>query len=207
MISAWFEDGNAQIFIFAFELRCSHDTAGASTNDDYVELIFHTSEFGNQRYMHPFSTFPDCHHIFVCFWSAFKVYYCKIHFVSVWIAIYCVLCNICHIHICLYDHIFVLSIMKINKINWKKQPSFWRQSPIRHVYLSFIFSKSTNDFLWMSCVLSYPCEQSLVSHHLSNMRIKGLLKSERDGINIYYSLKEKELAGIVSVIEHCHCNM
>lgn len=51
------------------------------------------------------------------------------------------------------------------------------------------------------------CEQSLVSHHLSNMRIKGLLKSERSGTNIYYTLKEKELAKIVSVIEKCHCNM
>ena len=51
------------------------------------------------------------------------------------------------------------------------------------------------------------CEQSLVSHHLSNMRIKGLLNSERKGTSIYYSLKEKELARIVAVIEDCDCNM
>ncbi|WP_428088632.1 ArsR/SmtB family transcription factor [Candidatus Pollutiaquabacter sp.] len=40
------------------------------------------------------------------------------------------------------------------------------------------------------------CEQSLVSHHLSNMRIKGLLKAEREGTNIYYSLKAKEVSQI-----------
>ncbi len=51
------------------------------------------------------------------------------------------------------------------------------------------------------------CEQSLVSHHLSNMRLKGLLKSERSGTAIYYSLKEKELMKIMSAIEKCDCTM
>jgi DNA-binding transcriptional ArsR family regulator len=74
--------------------------------------------------------------------------------------------------------------------------------------LSIIHLLDENDRLSVNELCSVlSCEQSLVSHHLSNMRIKGLLKSEREGINIYYSLKEKELAKIVSVIEHCHCNM
>ncbi len=51
------------------------------------------------------------------------------------------------------------------------------------------------------------CEQSLVSHHLSNMRIKGLLKTEREGTSVFYSLKEKDLLKIISVIEKCNCNM
>lgn len=51
------------------------------------------------------------------------------------------------------------------------------------------------------------CEQSLVSHHLSNMRIKGLLTSEREGTYVYYSLKEKELMTIMTAIEKCKCNM
>ena len=51
------------------------------------------------------------------------------------------------------------------------------------------------------------CEQSLLSHHLSNMTIKGLLSAEREGQNIYYSLREKDLVNIVDCIEHCKCNM
>ncbi len=51
------------------------------------------------------------------------------------------------------------------------------------------------------------CEQSLISHHLSNMRIKGLLSAERNGTTIYYSLKEKELLKIISAIDKCTCNM
>lgn len=54
---------------------------------------------------------------------------------------------------------------------------------------------------------SLQCEQSLVSHHLSNMRIKGLLKSEREGTSIFYSLKERELLKIIQAIDKCNCNM
>lgn len=51
------------------------------------------------------------------------------------------------------------------------------------------------------------CEQSLLSHHLSNMKIKGLLKAEREGQNMYYSLREKQLMRIIEVIDGCNCNM
>jgi DNA-binding transcriptional ArsR family regulator len=51
------------------------------------------------------------------------------------------------------------------------------------------------------------CEQSLVSHHLTNMKIKGLLKSEKNGVQVLYSLKEQKLLSILTCIEGCDCNM
>lgn len=51
------------------------------------------------------------------------------------------------------------------------------------------------------------CEQSLISHHLINMKLRGILKSQKDGINMYYSLKEKEITKLLSCIENCDCNM
>lgn len=51
------------------------------------------------------------------------------------------------------------------------------------------------------------CEQSLLSHHLNGMRLKGILKAEREGQNIFYSLKEKSVVGIMQCIENCNCNM
>ncbi|AZQ63533.1 MULTISPECIES: ArsR/SmtB family transcription factor [Flammeovirga] len=51
------------------------------------------------------------------------------------------------------------------------------------------------------------CEQSLTSHHLSNMKLKGILTSKREGKNIYYSLKEKAVMNIMSCLEECQCNM
>lgn len=50
-------------------------------------------------------------------------------------------------------------------------------------------------------------EQSLTSHHLQNMRIRGLLKSKREGQHIMYSLKERDVSLIIECLEDCNCNM
>ncbi|MEM7548450.1 MAG: metalloregulator ArsR/SmtB family transcription factor [Bacteroidota bacterium] len=49
-------------------------------------------------------------------------------------------------------------------------------------------------------------EQSLTSHHLSNMKLKGILGSERDGKNIYYYLKLKEVTKVIECMENCDIN-
>jgi DNA-binding transcriptional ArsR family regulator len=50
-------------------------------------------------------------------------------------------------------------------------------------------------------------EQSVVSHHLLNMKVKGLLSSKKEGTNIYYSLKEKNLIELIACVGKCDCNM
>ena len=47
-------------------------------------------------------------------------------------------------------------------------------------------------------------EQSLTSHHLQNMKLKGILGSRRDGKNIYYHLRVKEVTNVISCIESCN---
>jgi DNA-binding transcriptional ArsR family regulator len=49
------------------------------------------------------------------------------------------------------------------------------------------------------------CEQSLLSHHLTDMRAKRLLNCRREGKNCYYSLKNKEIVNILNCIESCQC--
>lgn len=46
-------------------------------------------------------------------------------------------------------------------------------------------------------------EQSLTSHHLNNMKIKGILQSEREGKNMYYSIKLEEVTKVIACIESC----
>jgi DNA-binding transcriptional ArsR family regulator len=48
-------------------------------------------------------------------------------------------------------------------------------------------------------------EQALLSHHLANMRDKGVLKSMREGKNIYYSLPDKTITNIINCIQLCNC--
>ncbi|MCB9359988.1 MAG: winged helix-turn-helix transcriptional regulator [Flavobacteriales bacterium] len=46
-------------------------------------------------------------------------------------------------------------------------------------------------------------EQAVASHHLSIMKNKGVLISERNGKNSYYKLKYPRLSQIVSCIDKC----
>ncbi len=50
------------------------------------------------------------------------------------------------------------------------------------------------------------CEQSLLSHHLINMKLKGLLLSEKEGQSVFYSLKLKEVTLLLACIENYECN-
>lgn len=47
-------------------------------------------------------------------------------------------------------------------------------------------------------------EQSQLSHHLSKMKDKGIVKSERDGKNIYYSLGFQNITNIFDCMQHCY---
>ena len=47
-------------------------------------------------------------------------------------------------------------------------------------------------------------EQSLISHHLNNMKLKGILSNRREGKSILYSLKLKEVLTVVSCMSKCN---
>ncbi len=49
-------------------------------------------------------------------------------------------------------------------------------------------------------------EQSLTSHHLTNMKVRGILGSKRVGKQIFYYLKERDVAKVIDCIEHCKPN-
>ncbi len=51
------------------------------------------------------------------------------------------------------------------------------------------------------------CEQSLLSHHLIHMKNRGLLTSRKEGLRVYYSIKEQDIIGLISCIENCNCNL
>lgn len=50
-------------------------------------------------------------------------------------------------------------------------------------------------------------EQSVISHHLINMRTRGLLKANKVGSSVLYSLKETNLMQIMNCVKNCNCNM
>lgn len=46
-------------------------------------------------------------------------------------------------------------------------------------------------------------DQGLLSHHLINMKDKGILGCEREGKNIYYFIKETAIVGVLDCIRKC----
>ncbi len=48
------------------------------------------------------------------------------------------------------------------------------------------------------------CEQSLISHHLAIMRLKGILSDQKEGKNVYYSLQLQEVTHVIECIENCN---
>ena len=48
------------------------------------------------------------------------------------------------------------------------------------------------------------CEQSLISHHLNNMKVKGILESTRQGKSHFYSIKLKEVLTVIDCMIKCN---
>ncbi|MDT3738540.1 MAG: metalloregulator ArsR/SmtB family transcription factor [Candidatus Kapabacteria bacterium] len=46
-------------------------------------------------------------------------------------------------------------------------------------------------------------EQSVVSHHLTKLKDKGILRSTREGKNVYYQISMDNLVNLFNCIEHC----
>lgn len=46
-------------------------------------------------------------------------------------------------------------------------------------------------------------EQSLLSHHLIKLKDKGVLKCEKQGMHMYYSLVDRHILSIFDCMENC----
>ena len=67
---------------------------------------------------------------------------------------------------------------------------------------------SRNEKMSVNDITAYlGLEQSLTSHHLANLKMKGVLGSKRDGKNIFYFLKMKEAPEIIKILEDVNVNV
>lgn len=73
--------------------------------------------------------------------------------------------------------------------------------PLRISIISLLVS---NDKLCVNDICEIlGSEQSLTSHHLSNMKLSGILGSVREGKNIHYFLKMKEVVTVINCMNKC----
>ncbi len=72
------------------------------------------------------------------------------------------------------------------------------------IRLSVILNLQNSDEMNVSqLVKNIGCEQSLLSHHLTDMRAKGILKCRKEGKKCYYSLSSNHFLQIIDCIEKC----
>ena len=70
--------------------------------------------------------------------------------------------------------------------------------------LSVIEQLETHESLSVKELMGYlDSEQSLVSHHLTKMKDKGILKSKRSGKNIFYRLADVHITNIFDCMSKC----
>lgn len=69
------------------------------------------------------------------------------------------------------------------------------------IRLCIILQLSEGDEKSVSEILSkMECEQSLLSHHLTDMRAKGILNCRKSGKNCFYSIKDKRILKVLECI-------
>jgi len=92
----------------------------------------------------------------------------------------------------------ILDIKKVEKVAFILKAI---GNPLR---IGIIDALRVNDELTVNEISArLEAEQSLVSHNLLNMKLKGILASRREGKNIYYRLKLREVLKVIECMENC----
>ena len=121
--------------------------------------------------------------------------------------------NICS-YVCVYRinkkeiYIKMVEVVKLEKtsVNIEKleQVAFILKTIAHPLRIGIIDLLTTNEKLCVNEICEkLNSEQSLTSHHLSNMKLKGILESTREGKNIFYSLKLKEVNEVIKCMNRC----
>ena len=125
--------------------------------------------------------------------------------------------NIC-LYVCVYkfensrlnrmkvDEIQISEKEIINDLDPEKleQVAFILKTIAHPLRISIISLLVANEKLCVNDICSLlKSEQSLTSHHLSNMKLSGILGSVREGKNIYYFLKLKEVITVITCMNKC----
>ena len=105
----------------------------------------------------------------------------------------------------------ILDSVEINKNRSKKidrsqfeEAAYLLKALANETRLCVVMELSKNKEMTVSDLLqSVECEQSLLSHHLTDMRAKGILNCRKSGRNNYYSLKDNRATNLLKCLVNC----
>lgn len=104
----------------------------------------------------------------------------------------------------MYVHIFEQPIVMEEQLDHERveKIAFVLKTIAHPMRVAIIDLLNANEKMSVNEITAYlGLEQSLTSHHLANMKMKGILGSKREGKNIFYFLKLKEVPDIIKILE------
>ena len=75
--------------------------------------------------------------------------------------------------------------------------------PVRLQILEALERKNCLSVSELSEIINLDVEQSLLSHHLIKMRDNGILRSEKRGMYVYYSITDRKILNIFNCMDSC----
>ncbi|RKQ49343.1 ArsR family transcriptional regulator [Roseivirga pacifica] len=104
----------------------------------------------------------------------------------------------------MYVHIFEQPIIMEEQLDHERveKIAFVLKTIAHPMRVAIIDLLNANEKMSVNDITAYlGLEQSLTSHHLANMKMKGILGSKREGKNIFYFLKMREVPSIIKILE------
>ena len=101
--------------------------------------------------------------------------------------------------------VFCMSTLKVRVDQKKLERAAYVLKCVAHpVRISIIDLLEQRDRLTVSEIQQVlGIEQSLLSHHLTNMRDKGVVDTQREGKRVFYFLTDNTITSIISCINGC----
>ncbi|TDM00028.1 MAG: transcriptional regulator [Flavobacteriaceae bacterium] len=75
--------------------------------------------------------------------------------------------------------------------------------PVRLEILEILETAESMDVGTLCSKISCGCEISMLSHHLTKMKDNGVLDNKREGKQIYYSIKDRQILSLFDCMEKC----
>ena len=95
-------------------------------------------------------------------------------------------------------------IMEIDKIKLEKAAYILRALAHETRLCALIHLSKTKELSVSDLMLEVGCEQSLLSHHLTDLRAKGILNSHRDGKKNLYSINNEQIIPLLEcILNYC----
>ncbi len=75
--------------------------------------------------------------------------------------------------------------------------------PVKLEILQLLSEKEPMDVSSLCEAIGPDCEISMMSHHLAKMKDNGILRSDKKGKQVYYSIAEKSILPLLDCMSNC----